>query len=153
MTHVGITEHYDAPIERVFELGIDPTRVPEWMPIVHRVKDVTEPFERLGSTYIAEMKLLGRPVEGRVELTELERPKLITYVVTSAVGAKFTWKTLLTEAKGGTDAESIIDYELPAGFFGEVFDKLFVERSITRDLKYSLECFKSLVEMKVLVTA
>jgi hypothetical protein len=33
--------------------------------------------------------------------------------------------------------------------FGELFDKLYVEKAITRDLKYAIESFKSLVEVKV----
>ena len=41
-----------------------------------------------------------------------------------------------------------IDYELPAGLLGQIADKLFVERTIERDLRHSIESFKALVEVK-----
>lgn len=149
MTQVRFTEHYEAPIEHVFELGIDAKRIPEWAPMVYEVKDISIPFGPVGSSYIAVMKLLGRPIEGRVEVTGFERPRLFITKGTSSTGGTFTWTTRLTPAVTGTDVELLVDYELPAGFFGELFDKLYVEKAITRDLKYAIESFKALVEVKV----
>jgi uncharacterized protein YndB with AHSA1/START domain len=149
MTQVRFTEHFEAPIEHVFELGIEAKRFPEWAPMVYAVKDVSIPFGPVGSSYIAVMKLLGRPIESRVEVTTYERPKLFITVGTSPEGVKFTWMIRLTPAVTGTDLEFLVDYELPVGFFGELFDELYIEKAIARDLKYSIERFKALVEIKV----
>lgn len=42
-----------------------------------------------------------------------------------------------------------MDYELPGGFFGDIADRLFMERQIERDVKHSNENFKALCEAKV----
>jgi uncharacterized membrane protein len=58
------------------------------------------------------------------------------------------------EPKGtGTDLTMELTYELPAGFLGAVLDKVFVERAIERDLRFSAENFKAFCEAKVPVLA
>lgn len=44
-------------------------------------------------------------------------------------------------------------YELPAGLFGQLADKLFLEKAMERDLRHSTENFKALVEAKAPVLA
>jgi hypothetical protein len=39
-----------------------------------------------------------------------------------------------------------VDYQLPAGFLGELADKLFVERSVARDVQHSGENLKAIAE-------
>jgi hypothetical protein len=45
------------------------------------------------------------------------------------------------------------DYELPGGFFGDMADKLFMERAIERDLRHSNQNLKALCEAKAAVHA
>ena len=46
----------------------------------------------------------------------------------------------------GTRAGVDVDYQLPAGFLGEVAMRLFIERSVERDVRHTLENLKGLVE-------
>ncbi len=146
MGHIRISAHYEAPIEHVFELGLDAKRIPEWNTSFHEIKDITGPLGQVGSSFDTVMKVLGRPIEGHMQVTELERPRLVTLVGSAAGGGKLTWTTRYTPAGTGTDAEMEVDYELPAGFLGEMADKLFAERAIERELKHWTETFTELVE-------
>ena len=47
---------------------------------------------------------------------------------------------------GGTRAAVEVDYQLPAGFLGEVANRLFIERSVERDVRHTLENLKERVE-------
>jgi uncharacterized membrane protein len=149
MGHIRISAHYEAPIEQVFELGLDAKRLPEWNTSFHEIKNTSGPPGQVGTTCDTVMKVLGRPIEGQMKVTAVERPRLLTVVGSSAGGGKLTWTTRFTPAGSGTDTEITVDYDLPAGFLGEMADKLFAERAIEREMKHSTENFKALVEAKV----
>jgi uncharacterized membrane protein len=149
MGHIRISAHCEAPIEQVFELALDVKRIPEWDPFFHEIKNISGPPGQVGTSFDTVMKVLGRPIEGHMQVTEVERPRLVTLVGVAPGGGKLTWTTRFTPAGTGTDSENEVDYELPAGFLGEMADKLFAERAIERDMKHSTENFKALVEAKV----
>ncbi len=153
MGHVRMTTHSDAPIERVFELVLDAKRLPEWNTSFNEIKDISGPFDRIGTTAEVVMKVWGRPITGRIEVTDVVRPTLLTVVGSAPGGGKMTWTQRFTPAGTGTDAEMEIDYELPAGFLGAMADKLFVEQAIERDARHSAENFKALVEATTPVPA
>jgi coenzyme Q-binding protein COQ10 len=152
MAHLRMTAHYDAPVERVFELAIDYPRYPEWSVLYEEITNVSGLPDEVGTRFNGVIKLLGRKMAGSGEVTGVERPH---YVEIAGKGSGGTTNTVyrFTEAGAGTDAELELDYELPAGFFGKVADKLFVERSIERALRHSLDNFKAFVEEKVPQTA
>jgi uncharacterized membrane protein len=83
---------------------------------------------------------------------EVERPRSLKMVGTGPEDSKLTLAYRFIPAGTGTDLETEVDYELPAGFLGQVADKLFVENWIQRDLRHSMDNFKALVETKVPVT-
>lgn len=153
MTHLRLTAHYDAPIERVFDLGTDWKRYPEWNVSYTEIKEITGPTDKVGTKIHGVMKVLGRLIDGTSEIVEVDRPKLLKTVGSGEGGSKLTLTYHLTPAGTGTDQETDIDYELPAGILGQVADKLFVERAVERDLQHSRDNFKALVETKEPVIA
>jgi len=149
MTDLRMTAHFDVPIEKVFELAKDYKRYPEWNVSYSEVDQVTGPTDMVGTKFHATMKLLGRPIEGWAEVAEVETPRLIKLIGTAKDGGKLTVIDRFTPVGiAGTDVEMQVAYELPAGMLGKVADKLFVEKSIERNLRHSLENFKALVEVK-----
>jgi uncharacterized protein YndB with AHSA1/START domain len=149
MTQLRLSEHFEAPIDRVFDLIADVPRYPEWNASYTEIKEVTGPVAQVGTKIHAVMKLLGRPMAGWSEVVEVDRPRLIKFVGTGPEDGKLTVTYRLTPVGTGTDVESEFDYELPAGLFGQIADKLFLENAIKRDLRHSIENFKALVEMMV----
>lgn len=153
MTHLRMSEHLDVPIDRVFEFGSDFKRYPEWNVSYNQVKEVTGPTDQVGTKFHGIMRVLGRPMEGWGEVVEVDRPRLLKVAGTGREGGHVTTVYRLTAAGSGTDFEAEVDYQLPAGVFGKVADKLFIERTVERDLRHSLENFKALVEAPVPVLA
>lgn len=153
MTKVRMTAHLEAPIERVFEIGTDFKRYPEWNVSYEEVREVTPLPLAVGTRIHGVMKLLGRKMEGWAEVVELDRPKYIRFKGVGPENSALTTIYRLTPAGLGTDIEFEGEYELPAGLFGQVVDRLFVEQAVERALKHTVENFKALVEARQPVLA
>ena len=153
MGHVRQMGHVDISPDRAFALTIDPKRDPEWNNSVIDVRDVSGMLDTVGASYTAMLKLGGRKLETRWEVTKVEKPKFIEQAATSERGGHATSKTTFEAAGGGTDITIEVDYELPGGFVGGMADKLFVERAIERDVKHSMENFKAICEVEEAVPA
>jgi uncharacterized membrane protein len=152
MAHLTMTQHLEAPIERVFDLYIDVQRWPEWMPGLLEIKEVTGPLDRAGSKVREISRWLGRTMDSWDEVVEAERPHLVK-MSSQLEGAKTTMTLRLTPGGKGTEAEIEFDYAMPAGFFSQIADRLFVEKAAQRTSRHALENFKALVEAEALVPA
>lgn len=148
MGHIQITSHYEAPIDHVFEMGIDFKRYPEWNVNYEEVKEVVGPPDQVGTRIHSVMKLLGRQIEGWGEITQIEKPRLLKFEGKSLEGGYLTSIYRLTPAGTGTDVALEFDYELTPSLLAKVTDKLFLERAVERDLRHSIENFKAFVEAK-----
>jgi uncharacterized protein YndB with AHSA1/START domain len=153
MGHVRQTGHIDTSPDKAFAIAIDAARIPEWNSSVVQVKDISGSMDQVGSSYVSVLKLGGRPLEGRWEVSRVEAPRLLELTGTAPGGGRATATNRFESAGGGTDVTIEIDYELPGGFFGGMADKLFVERAIERDAKHSVENFKAICEAEVQVPA
>lgn len=153
MGHVLQTGHIDAPPEKAFALAIDAARIPEWNSSVVEVKDISGSMDQVGSSYVSVLKLGGRPLEGRWEVSRVERPRLLEYTGTAPGGGRASANNRFEASDSGTDITIEIEYDLPGGFIGGIADKLFVERAIERDVKHSVENFKAICEAEAQVPA
>jgi uncharacterized membrane protein len=153
MGHVLQSGHIDAPPEKAFAIAIDAARIPEWNASVSEVRDITGSLDQLGSNYVSVLKLGGRLLESRWEVSRAESPRLLEFTGTAPGGGRATATNRFEAAAAGTDVAIEIEYELPGGFVGGMADKLFVERAIERDVKHSVENFKAICEAEVQVPA
>ena len=153
MGHILQTGHVDASPDRAFALALDAARIPEWNSSVIEVKEVSGSLDQVGSSYVSVLKLGGRRLEGRWEVSRVEAPRLLEFTGSAPGGGRATATNRFESAGGGTDVTIEIDYELPGGFVGGMADKLFVERAIERDVKHSVENFKAICEAEVQVPA
>ena len=135
-----------APPERVWAVLIDPERLPQFNVTIVEVSDATGPLDQVGATYQAVSKVYGRRIEGRWEVTEVTPLRRTVQRGSGAAGASATVDGTIEPSGDGTRAAVEVDYQLPAGFLGEVANKLFVERSVERDVRHTLENLKALVE-------
>lgn len=153
MGHVRDKYHVDAPIEVCWELGADASRIVEWQEGVLEVKDISGKLDRLGAGYSPVFRFAGRKLEGRFEVTKIDKPRMAELTGTNPGGARAKVTVWNEPAGTGTDITFEIDYELPGGFVGDLADKLFMERAIERQIRHSNENFKALCEAKVPVHA
>jgi uncharacterized membrane protein len=150
MAHVSLNAHIDAPVERVFALSSDFKRYPEWNVNYAEVLEITGPGDTVGTKIHAVGQVLGRKMESWYEIVEADPPRLLQ--MTTHEPSPSTTTTRLTPAGTGTDVSLEVEYELPAGIFGEIANKLFVERFFERSLRHAAENFKALVEAEAHVS-
>jgi hypothetical protein len=93
------------------------------------------------------MKILGRPIEAVTEIVEIEKPRLLKIVGTSPQGGSLKSLYKLTPVGIGTDLLVEFEYELPTEFYA-LFDKPFVEKTVERELRHTLENFKAFIELR-----
>ena len=153
MSQVRMTAHFNAPIDRVFELGTDFKRFPEWNVSYNEVKEVTGPTDQVGTKIFAVMQILGGFVEGSAEIVEVDPPRMLKMIGSGANGGTLETVYHFTPNGAGTDMKIDLDYELPAGIIGQIADKIFVEKAIERAVRHSLENFQAFVEARVPVLA
>jgi uncharacterized protein YndB with AHSA1/START domain len=153
MGHVRQMGHVDVPPDKAFAMAVDATRIPEWNASVIETKDISGSLDRVGASYTTVLKLGGRRLEGRWEVSKVEKPRLLELTGTAPGGGQATSINRFEPASTGTDVTIEVDYELPGGFVGGMADKLFVERAIERDVKHSVENFKAICEAEVQVPA
>lgn len=153
MAHVVTHYRIDAPPDRVFELGANAERIPEWQTNIVEVRDVTGKLDHVGAAYTAIMKIAGRRLEARWEVAKVEKPYYTELRGSAPGGGRATTITRIAPAGDGSDCTFELDYELPGGFIGDLAFKLFAERSVERDVRHSNENFKAIVEAEVPVHA
>jgi uncharacterized membrane protein len=136
----------DAPVDRIWAIGADAGRIPEWQTNVVAIKEVTGPIDQVGTRYTAVNRLLGREIEGQWEITRAEYARALEIKGTAPGGGRAVQRVTYRPAGGGTDVTVELDYELPGGFLGQFANRLFVERAVQRDIQHSLENFKALCE-------
>lgn len=127
--------HFDAPIERVFDLTTDPRRMQEMFPSIDEISEVSGGGDAVGDSFRFRDRLLGRKVTGTTVVTAASRPMLQTTETTYADGSRMIWTMHFNEARGGTDVDNEILYEPPAGRQAGIWTTLvglFVERRLRR---------------------
>ena len=140
MGHAVMKGHVEAPIEQVFDYGVDFSRTAEWNVMIVEMEP-RPPLAKVGDRFKGKMKLLGRIYEGEGEVTAFDRPRMFAIKSTQPMGGHQNWTVRFTPAGTGTDFDDEIDYEVPLGIVGAVADKLFLAREIQRAMDQSGENF------------
>ncbi len=146
MAKVTHEVHIAAPPERAWELLIDPERIPEYNVNIVEVSDVSGRLDRVGATYRSVSKIYGRRIEGPWEVTEVVPGRRLVLRGSAPGGAQATVANMIEPVEGGTRASVELDYELPAGFVGEIANRLFVERAVERDVRHTGDNIKAILE-------
>lgn len=132
--------------EQLFELLTDLDRLPVWSTITVETHGTPrQPIEE-GDTFEQTLRVLGRNLQSTWEVTELDRPRKVAYSSQAPGGGLLRMVQSLAESAGGTRVDVELDYELPGGFVGELFDSAYAERRNERELEHSLHNLKELAE-------
>jgi uncharacterized protein YndB with AHSA1/START domain len=140
------TVEIEAPIERVWDLVMDPERLGEWVTIHDSVADVPAGELETGSRFRQKMKLKGVPLKVKWEVVECEAPKRARWSGEAAAGAKAEIVYDLSESDGVTTFDYQNEFELPAGKAGKLAGKAFNAMSGDREARKSLAKLKDILE-------
>ena len=131
MGHIRESIHINAPIDRVWALGADYTRWPEWQTNLVEVKETSGVPGEPGFAYTAVYRTLGRKIEAHFTVTKAEAPRFAEEKADMPGIGEITTTLVLQEAPdGGVFSTWTMDYEMTAGFVGSLLDRLLFERAL-----------------------
>jgi uncharacterized membrane protein len=144
MQHMREEVRVEAPVEHVWKFYCDMSNWPDFMPRA-TFSDVSGPIDKVGTTYVGGMRLMGYEFKTTYEIVEVEPKRLIhEHSDDGPMDNYFRF-----EPDG--DATNVViesDYEMPGrlpGFIKDFLSKGWMERN----MRNSLADFKALAEAKV----
>jgi hypothetical protein len=131
-----------APVEHVWNLGLQAEKIPEWQFDVVAVKGISGPIDHKGTKYILVYKKAGILLNSPVEVSRFE-PENLTIETTgqTPLGGHFkSCTTMRAINEQTTRVDWAMVYKLPGWIFGVLMDRLLFEwafkklsKNITRD--------------------
>ena len=144
MQHLREELRVEAPVEHVWEFYCDTSNWKDFMPR-GEFTDFSGPVDKVGTTYVATMKLMGFEMSQTFEIVEVESMRLIHEHTDSGPMDNY----FRFESDG--DATNIVlesDWEMPGKVPGFVKD--FVSKGwVERNTRHVLADFKAMAEAKV----
>ena len=131
----------NAPPEKVFAYHEDPMNVPEWLPGMIEVRNLTG--SGVGQRYEWTYKMVGIHFKGESEVTEVIQNE--RFVLKSKAGIESIWVYTYEPHEGGTKLSMDIDYKVPVPVLGKLAEKL-VLKSNEREAELALENIKTMVD-------
>jgi ligand-binding SRPBCC domain-containing protein len=144
MQHFRDEIRVEAPVKHVWEFYCDPSHWRDFLPR-GEFSDFSGPVDKVGTRYVATMRLMGHEMKSTFEIREVEPLRLIHEHTDTGPEDNY----MRFEADG--DATRVViesDYDLPAklpGFIKDLVNKGWVERN----MRTVMADFKALAEAKV----
>jgi carbon monoxide dehydrogenase subunit G len=136
-----------APIERVWEVVMDPKRLHEWVSIHRSLEAYSEGPPRKGSTMVQTLRIRGVTFHVTWSLVEVNPPHLAEW---EGRGPAHSSARTRYELTGEGDRQTLFDYtnefKAPGGPLGAVASRVFVAGVSEREAHTSLQRLKALVE-------
>ncbi len=143
--HVKI--EIDAPVERVWETVMDPSRLKDWVTIHRAVRDVSDKELRNGSTMDQTLHLRGVTFRVHWMLVALDRPKHAEWEGRGPAHSQARiCYDLSPNGEHGTLFEYTNEFTPPGGRLGIVASRVIVGAASEREARSSLERLKRLLE-------
>jgi carbon monoxide dehydrogenase subunit G len=136
-----------APIERVWEIVMDPTRLHEWVSIHRSLESFSEGPPRKGSTMEQSLRIRGVTFRVKWRLAKVNAPALAEW---EGQGPAHSRARTRYELKSDGDQHTVFDYTneftTPGGRLGMVASRVIVGGVSAREAHTSLTRLKALVE-------
>lgn len=143
------TIEIDAPIEHVYEFGIDPENWQRTMPSLTAIENVVETDD--GREMDLTYKLLGISMDGEMQFTIAE-PHEHTVSAFQSPGMTGELHYHYSESDSGTVVVQQVDYEFGDSLLQRVVEPV-AKRYNKRQFENALQTTKELVEAEATVTA
>ncbi len=147
MSTVRVKIDIQAPIERVWETIMDPTRLKDWVTIHRSVKNLSlHPLSK-GSTMDQVLCMRGVSFAVHWTLVEMSAPRRAEWEGRGPAYSKARICYLLSDhGGGGTGFEYTNEFTPPGGRIGSMASRVFVGAASEREAHNSLHRLKALVE-------
>jgi uncharacterized membrane protein len=149
MSTVHVTTKIEAPVERVWETVMDPSRLKDWVTIHRSVSDVPPKPLREGSTMEQVLCLRGVTFHVHWKLVDVHEPNHAEW---AGQGPAHSQARIRYELSADGDHATMFDYtnefKPPGGRLGSAASRLIVGSASEREARNSLARLKSLLERK-----
>ena len=137
----------DAPIERVWEMVMDPHRLGDWVTIHKSVENVSRIPLRRGATFDQALSVVGITIHVHWRLTEVNAPTEARWEGGGpAHSDALIHYRLQTTDSGSTRFRYTNEFHPPGGRLGSVASRFIVGATSEREAKHSLSRLKQLLE-------
>ena len=147
MSTVHVTTRINAPVERVWDVVMDPSRLRDWVTIHRWVRDVSSRPLHEGSTMTQCLHLRGVSFHVNWKLIDMRAPNHAEWegIGPAHSRARIRYE-LQSDGEGATDFEYINEFHPPGGVLGTMASRVIVGAASEREAERSLERLKALVE-------
>jgi len=138
----------NATPEAIWAIVSDLQRGPAWMPdITQRVLETDRPAG-IGARWREHGLLRGKPYSTVYEITEWLPPHRLAYRRAAVARGDYRWiESIHIEAAGaGAQVTAGLDYEMPGGLIGRLYDRFLFRKDFSLTLDNRLERLKELLE-------
>jgi uncharacterized protein YndB with AHSA1/START domain len=146
MTGVRCTIEIDAPPERVWEVVMDPQRLPDWVTIHRRLGHVPTRLKR-GSTFEQTLNLRGAHLHVVWTVVDVDPPRRAVWEGQGPAHSRASIVyELRSDGKHGTIFDYTNEFRPPGGPLGAVAGRVLVGGLSQREAQRSLQRLKQLIE-------
>jgi uncharacterized protein YndB with AHSA1/START domain len=149
MSTVHVTTEIAAPIERVWEVVMDPSRLKDWVTIHRSVREVSANPLRTGATMAQTLHMRGVSFRVHWTLVEMNAP---THAEWEGRGPAHSRALIRYELSDDGDGRTVFDYinefTPPGGRLGSVASRVIVGAASEREANNSLARLKALLERR-----
>ncbi|HWK18794.1 MAG TPA: SRPBCC family protein [Solirubrobacteraceae bacterium] len=147
MSLVNAAIQIDAPIERVWEIVMDPDRLGEWVTIHRALGDVSGKPLGKGATMEQSMHIRGVTFKVSWTLTDVSAPNRAQWEGHGPAHSRaLTRYELSGDNNGATRFDYTNEFTTPGGRLGAMAGRVFVGGLSEREAHKSLERLKALAE-------
>ena len=149
MSTVEATTRIDAPIDRVWDTVMDPSRLKDWVTIHRDVRDVSSQPLAQGSTMEQVLCLRGVNFHVHWQLVDVTPPHRAQWEGRGPAHSRATIRyELQDEGNGATEFKYTNEFRAPGGMLGNVASRVIVGGVSEREANSSLARLKALLESR-----
>jgi uncharacterized protein YndB with AHSA1/START domain len=146
MSRVHASVQIDAPPEKVWEVLMDPGRLPDWVTIHRRLGRVSDRPLRAGSTFDQTLHLRGANFKVRWSVAELEPGRVARWEGRGPARSKAHIAYRVSANGGGTRFDYENEFRAPLGPLGAAASRALMGGLPQREATASLKRLKDLLE-------
>jgi uncharacterized protein YndB with AHSA1/START domain len=147
MSKVHVKTEIHAPIERVWDVVMDPSRLKDWVTIHRSVKDVSANPLRKGSTMTQVLHIRGVSFRVQWTLTDVKPPNHAEWEGQGPAHSRALIRyDLSPQGDDTTVFEYTNEFMTPGGRLGKMASRVIVGAASEREAQSSLRRLKALLE-------
>jgi carbon monoxide dehydrogenase subunit G len=146
MSSICASIDIDAPMERVWQTVMDPSRLQDWVTIHRSVGKVSTPLKK-GSTMEQVLHMRGMSFKVKWKLADVSKPNLAQWEGSGPARSEARIRYELSDnGQGGTHFAYTNEFTAPGGMLGQAASRIVVGAASEREANNSLRQLKQLLE-------